>query len=69
MSSLLSSHHGRVAALSRSRRPDDPSLVDAQRSLRAAKLADYIKRTIDAAPPLTIEQRDELALQLRGDVA
>jgi hypothetical protein len=56
----------RVASLSRSRTPDDPELVDARRNMRAERLADAIKRTVDAAPPLTPEQRDRLALLLRG---
>jgi hypothetical protein len=34
--------------------------------IRAARLADYIRRTVDAAPPLSAEQRDRLALLLRG---
>jgi hypothetical protein len=56
----------RVASLSRSREPDDPELVDARRNLRVERLADYIRRTVDAAPPLTTEQRDRLAAILRG---
>lgn len=56
----------RIASLSRSREHDDPELVDARRNLRAERLADYIKRTVDAAPPLTPEQRDKLALLLSG---
>ena len=57
---------GRVAALSRSRRSDDPDLQDARRELKTARLEDYIRRTVDAAPSLTAEQRDRLALILRG---
>lgn len=64
--SRLMTHRGRVAALSRSRTDDDPDLLDARRCLRAEALADHIKRTVDAAPPLTVEQRDRLALLLRG---
>lgn len=56
----------RVASLSRSRSHDDPELVDARRRMRAERLADYIRRTVDAAPPLTAEQRDRLALLLRA---
>ncbi len=51
----------RIASLSRSRTPDDPELVDARRNLRAERLADYITKTVDAAPPLTPAQRDRLA--------
>ena len=56
----------RVASLSRSRRPDDPDLIAARRNLRVERLADYISRTVDAAPNLTVEQCDRLALLLRG---
>jgi len=41
-------------------------LVDARRNLRAERLADYITKTVDAAPPLTPAQRDRLALLLKG---
>jgi len=63
------SPRARIASLSRSRTPDDPDLQDARRDLRAARLADYITRTIAAAPPLTVTQRDQLATLLRGTAA
>ena len=56
----------RVASLTRSRTPDDPDLLDARRKLRTERLAAYITATVDAAPPLTADQRDRLALLLRG---
>ena len=59
----------RIAALTRSRSADDPDLVNARRNLKAERLADYITRVVDAAPPLTAAQRDRLALLLRGGVA
>ena len=62
-------YRGKVAALSRSRAADDPALVDARRDLRAERLADHIRRVVDEAPPLTTEQRDRLALLLRGSDA
>ena len=37
------------------------AVVDARRELTADKLADYIERTVAAAPPLTGEQRARLA--------
>jgi len=43
-----------------------PNADDQRRQLAATRLADYIKRTVDNAPPLTAEQRDRLALLLRG---
>ena len=59
----------RVASLSRSRTADDPALVAARRDLRAARAEDYIKALVDSAPPLTDEQRERLALLLRGSAA
>lgn len=56
----------RVASLTRSRPADDPDLIDARRKLRTERCADYIKRTVAAAPPLTPAQRDRLAALLRG---
>lgn len=65
----LTQPRARVAALSRSRSINDPDLVAAKRDLREARLAAYIQRTVDEAPPLTPEQRDRLALLLRGGAA
>lgn len=62
----LTHPRARVAALSRSRSADDPDLLDARRDLHEARLAAYITATVDAAPPLTSDQRDRLALLLRG---
>jgi hypothetical protein len=54
----------RVAALSRSRTADDPDLLDARRDLRAARAEDYIRALVDAAPPLTDEQKRRLSVLL-----
>ena len=62
-------HRARVAGLSRDRLPDDPDLLAAKADLKAARLEDYIKRVVDAAPPLDHATRDRLALLLRGAVA
>lgn len=62
-------HRARVAALSRDRLPDDPDLLDARRTLRAESLAEHIAKVVAEAPPLTTEQRDRLALLLRGGAA
>lgn len=51
----------RLASLSRSREPDDPDVIAARRDLAAERLALHIKRTVDAAPPLTDEQCVRLA--------
>ena len=57
----------RHASLTRSRTADDPDLLAARRDLRAARLEDYISKTLAEAPPLTDEQKSALAaLLLRG---
>lgn len=63
------SERARVASLSRSRTHDDPDLVNARRDMRAGRLEEYIARAVEQAPPFTPEQRDRLALLLRGDAA
>lgn len=42
------------------------SVRSARRDLAAEKIKAYIERTVAAAPELTLEQRDRLALLLRG---
>ena len=45
-----------------SRRTGDTSpTVDARREYAVAKIEDYVRRTVDAAPPLTDDQRHKLA--------
>lgn len=63
--SVLHHERARVAALTRSRKSDDPDLVDARRNLAAERLAAYIEKTVAAAPPLTPEQRTRLTELLR----
>lgn len=43
-----------------------PNKSELARDYAAAKLADYITRTVEAAPALTEAQRDRLATLLRG---
>ncbi len=57
----------RVASLTRSRSADDPDLLAARRNLRAARAEEYVRQLVEAAPPLTAEQRDRLAVLLRPE--
>lgn len=57
---------GRLAAAVRHHGDDIAAVDTARRTLRAANLEDHIRRTVAAAPPLTADQRDRLALLLRG---
>lgn len=66
MSNTWTHERARIASLSRSRKADDPELVIARRNLKAERLALYIAEVVDAAPPLSLEQRDRLAVLLRG---
>ncbi len=54
----------RLAALTR--HYPDADHAATRRDLRAAQLEEHIRRVVDAAPPLTNEQRDRLALLVRG---
>lgn len=54
---LRARHNGLKSTLG----PDHPRVLDAQRELAAAKLDEYIRKTVAEAPPLTDEQRDRLA--------
>lgn len=45
---------------------DPAAEQNARRELAAAKLAEYIRRTVAEAPELTPEQRERLAVLLRG---
>lgn len=54
-------HRARVAALSRDRAPDDHDLLDAKQQLRVAKTAEYIRKLVEEAPPLSDDQRARLA--------
>lgn len=58
-------HRARVAALSRDRKPQDPELQDARQRLKAARLEEYVRRTVASWPPLTAEQCDRIAILLR----
>lgn len=49
------------------RRGDQAEAARLDTEIRTARLADYIRKTVDAAPPLTAEQRDRLALLLQGE--
>lgn len=59
------SARARHNVLLRYRSPDDPAVVEARRDLRAAQAEEYIKKLVDAAPPLSPQQLDKLALLLR----
>lgn len=45
-------------------RTEEAARLDTE--IRAAALDAHIRRVVDAAPPLTAEQRDRLAVLLRG---
>jgi len=57
----VASAAGRLAILKRWHPDDSPKVTAAERELRAEKLAAHIRKAVDAAPPLTTEQRVRLA--------
>ena len=52
----------RIAAIERHHPNTDTG--ELRRDMRAAKLAEHIRRVVDAAPPLTDDQRARLAVLL-----
>jgi len=58
--------HTRSKIANAKRKNPDADLTSLRQQLKAERLADYIERTVDASPPLNVEQRDWLALKLRG---
>ncbi|MFD1210981.1 hypothetical protein ACFQ36_02860 [Arthrobacter sp. GCM10027362] len=64
--SVRTTERARVAALTRSRRPDDPELVAARQKLKAASLEDHVRDVVENWPPLTPEQLDKIAALLRA---
>ena len=61
----ISHHHGRLAALSRSRSDDDPEVLSTRQKLAAAKIHAYVKQVVAIAPPLTAEQCAKVTELLR----
>ncbi|MGP5287854.1 hypothetical protein [Glutamicibacter arilaitensis] len=55
----------RAALGSASRWGTQESINDARRDLAAANIAAYVKKAVDAAPPLTSEQRARISGLLR----
>jgi hypothetical protein len=51
--------------LVRHRGADDPATVDAKRDLRAAHLEEHVREAVAGWPPLSDEQRSEIAALLR----
>ena len=62
-SSATRSLQGKNAA---ARRWNHPNQTELARDYAAERLADYIAKTVDKAPPLTAAQRDRLATLLRA---
>lgn len=58
----------RLATTVRLHRNDTKRVTDARRDLAAAKLAEYVRKTVAEAPPLTDEQRERIAALLRPSI-
>lgn len=59
------SDRARIAAYRR-HHPDSPVPDELLSALRASKLAAHIEREVHAAPPLSVEQRSQLAALLQN---
>lgn len=64
--SSLAARKSRKAALVRHRGALDPKTLNADAELREALLEAHINKVVRAWPPLSPEQRDRLAILLRG---
>jgi hypothetical protein len=58
-------HKGRIAALTRSREPDDPELLAARESYWRASWSDRVEKLVAEAPPLCREDLQEIATLLK----
>ncbi len=64
-SSATLSARNRLGATVRHHPDDHDRITDARRDLAAAKLAEFVKREVAKAPPLSEAQRSALAALLR----
>ena len=55
----------KLGLATRDKGAEHPETIDARRNLAEAKIAAYIRRTVEKSPPLSAEQRDRLASLLR----
>lgn len=62
----VASARARHAILTRHRGAEHPTTRDAARDLRAAQLAEHVRRKVAEWPPLTPEQRARVAALLSG---
>lgn len=66
MSQDIKRARAQVATNTRHHGADAPETIEAKRSLKAAKLEQAIAQEVDAAPPLTVEQKARLTRVLWG---
>ena len=71
MSTAARTERARIASLSYAisagkREPDCPEIIEARRNFHAARLADYIERTMASAPALTAEQTERIVALVRA---
>lgn len=60
-SKTVAHHRARVAALTRSRQPNDPELVAARQALDYQGLAEHAQRVVSTWPDPTPEQLERVA--------
>jgi hypothetical protein len=61
--------HTRSQIAHRKKADPDADVTDLRRQLKAERLEEYIRSTVDAAPELTASQRERIASLLRPSVA
>ena len=65
LSPAAAQHRARIAALARTKPADDPELVEEKKAFWTQRIEDYVRDTLEKAPPLSDEQRSRLAELLR----
>ena len=68
-SSEFTKARSELALLHRNEPHNAEAIAQKRRDLRAARLADVVRETVAQLPPLTPEQRDRIAILLRGGAA
>jgi len=60
--------HTRSAIALAKKNDPNADVTDLRRQLRAERLAEHVAAVVAEAPPLTPEQRDRIAVLLRGGI-
>lgn len=66
MSTSWTTERARVASLTRSRKPDDPDLLQARRALAIARVEQRVREAVESSPPLPADVEARLRDLIRS---